>query len=150
MVEEAERFEPEPGKVYDGLLAEAYHAAKGISKSGLDLIARSPMHYDHARRHPKPATAAQAGGTAFHTLVLEPERFNAECVLIPDNAPKTPSAMQLNAANPSPATVEAIEWWTQFDTTHAGKTKIKRELWDNIHAMRDAVMQHSDAPTLLS
>ena len=65
-----------PG-VYEGIPNADYHGGPGISKSGLDLIHRSPMHYkaviDSANDN-KP-TAAQAIGTAAHCLILEPAEF---------------------------------------------------------------------------
>lgn len=61
---------------------EDYHAAEGVSKSMLDLIARSPAHFMYsARREP---TRAMAIGTAIHTALLEPERFANEYVLLRD------------------------------------------------------------------
>lgn len=65
----------------DDLSNEAYHAAPGISKSMLDVAARSAMHY-HARfvaaeRLPHEPTPAMRLGTAVHAAVLEPERFAA-------------------------------------------------------------------------
>lgn len=59
---------------------EAYHAYEGISKSGLDLIARSPAHYAHAaKREP---TRHMVIGTAIHTALLEPERFESDYLLL--------------------------------------------------------------------
>lgn len=67
-----------PG-IYRGIPNAMYHGGPGISKSGLDLIRKSPAHYravvtaenDDARR----PTPAQAIGTALHMLVLEPAEF---------------------------------------------------------------------------
>lgn len=67
-----------PG-IYRGLPNDLYHGGPGISKSGLDLIRKSPAHYravvtadnDNARK----PTPAQALGTALHALVLEPQEF---------------------------------------------------------------------------
>ena len=60
---------------------DAYHALKGsVSKSGLDLVARSPAHFYHA---PARATTRNMEiGTAVHTALLEPERFNRDYVLL--------------------------------------------------------------------
>jgi len=57
-----------------------YHAdTSHISKSGLDLINRSPMHYWHryfSGNYQAPEqTAAFRIGSAFHTFTLEPEEF---------------------------------------------------------------------------
>lgn len=65
--------------IYAGISNDAYHGGPGISKSGLDLIARSPLHYwsrylDPARTPTEP-TPAMRLGTAIHTAVLEPAEF---------------------------------------------------------------------------
>lgn len=68
----------EPG-VYRGLSNDAYHHGPGISKSGLDLIRKSPAHYravvTAANDNARAPTAAQFIGTALHMIVLEPELF---------------------------------------------------------------------------
>lgn len=57
-----------------------YHLHDSISNSGLSLVARSPAHYFHA---PKPSsTRAMEIGTAFHTALLEPDRYAAEYVVV--------------------------------------------------------------------
>lgn len=66
----------EPG-IYPDISNDAYHAGPGISKTGLDLLHRSPYHY-HAIKaglFPKPETKSQYIGRAFHCLVLEPDVF---------------------------------------------------------------------------
>lgn len=71
-----------PG-VYDNVSNGDYHGGPGSSKSFLDLVARSPLHAKHAREqaNDNPPTAAQAIGTAFHTLLLEPDVFVKEYCL---------------------------------------------------------------------
>ena len=56
-----------------------YHRAEGISKSGLDLIARSPMHYRF--REQREPTAAMALGTATHAAILEPALYAHDYVI---------------------------------------------------------------------
>lgn len=65
-----------PG-VYEGIPNDEYHGGPGISKSGLDLVHRSPMHY-HAvvtAANDRTPTPAQEIGTAVHMAILEPEEF---------------------------------------------------------------------------
>lgn len=71
-----------PG-VYSNLSNAEYHGGPGSSKSFLDLVHRSPLHAKHSREHANDnqPTTAQAIGTAFHTLVLEPEVFVKEYCL---------------------------------------------------------------------
>lgn len=70
-----------------GMTNDAYHSADGISKSGLDLIAKSPLHYwsryINPDREPRLPTPAMITGTAIHTAVLEPERFASEYLVAP-------------------------------------------------------------------
>jgi hypothetical protein len=59
---------------------EAYHASSAISKSGLDLIARSPAHFRYAaKREP---SRAMVIGTATHAAILEPDRFREDYVIL--------------------------------------------------------------------
>ena len=61
-----------PG-VYTDIPNDQHHAADGISKSGLDLIARSPYLYRH--RQAVEQTKAMLIGSAVHCAVLEPALF---------------------------------------------------------------------------
>ena len=59
-----------------------YHSYEGISKSGLDVIDRSPAHFMYgAKREP---SREMAIGTAIHTAILEPEKFATDYVLLKD------------------------------------------------------------------
>jgi hypothetical protein len=53
-----------------------YHASPGISKSGLDLVSKSPAHYKFSE--PFKTTPALKLGTAIHSAILEPELFATE------------------------------------------------------------------------
>ncbi len=64
----------------DQLSNEAYHSSEGISKSGLDLVMRSPAHYRYQGK--KEPTRALVIGTAIHTSILEPKRFSKEYMLL--------------------------------------------------------------------
>lgn len=64
----------EPG--IHNLSNEDYHAAPGISNSGLSIIAeRTPAHYKASRENPRKATEATDDGTRLHAAILEPEEF---------------------------------------------------------------------------
>lgn len=70
------------GCLVTGMSNEDYHRYPAISKSGLDLIERSPAHYRY--REPREATRAMEIGTAIHASLLEPDRFAHEYVLLRD------------------------------------------------------------------
>jgi exodeoxyribonuclease VIII len=71
-----------PG-IYDGISNDDYHHGPGVSKSGLDLIHRSPMHFNAVMTaaNDRLPTEAQEMGTAFHTLLLEPHIFVTDYTL---------------------------------------------------------------------
>lgn len=67
---------------------EQYEAAEGVSKHGLDAIAISPLHHWAYYRNPERGrqkdTPARVLGSAIHTSILEPERFDLEYVQEPN------------------------------------------------------------------
>ena len=82
-----------PG-VYDGIPNAEYHSGPGISKSGLDLIRRSPFHFEQAilaANENRPDTKAYFVGREAHMLILEPSVFAVEYVQAfgRDQAPET-------------------------------------------------------------
>jgi len=121
-----------------------------ISKSGLDLINRSPLHYLHRYKTGQRERKRHFDiGTGAHTFILEPERIDEELAIVPDYAPKRPTASQLKAKHPSDKAKKSIEFWGHFDREHAEKAFIfPRDLTD-IHAMRASVFSHPAAAELL-
>lgn len=141
-----------PG-IYAGISNADYHGGAGISKSGLDLVARSPLHYWQAYlnpdREPREETPAMRLGTAIHTAMLEPERFADEYVIVPADAPRRPTSVQLNAKNPSDATLQAIAWWDSFDIAAQGKTIISADDYETCAAISRRLHAHPAAAVLL-
>jgi hypothetical protein len=70
------------GCLVTGMPNDAYHSGFGISKSGLDLIARSPAHY--AYRAATEPTRAMVIGSATHAAILEPAEFDKQYMLLRD------------------------------------------------------------------
>lgn len=73
-----------------GMSNADYHAYPAYSKSGLDLISRSPAHYQYATA--RDSTRAMEIGTAIHCALLEPERFANEYMLLRDVTDRRASA----------------------------------------------------------
>lgn len=69
--------------VYFDMPEEVYHAAEGLSCSGMKVLRISPYHYwwqshmNPARPEREEDTHAKLWGKAFHKLMLEPEQFDA-------------------------------------------------------------------------
>ena len=66
-----------PGIYYD-LSNRDYHRDDSISKSGLDLIDENPSQLIWSKNAPRDVEKEKPldFGTAVHTLLLEPEKFN--------------------------------------------------------------------------
>ena len=65
---------------YEDMPNDSYHKSEGVSKSGLDLIDRSPAHYKWPKK--RTSTRNMEVGTAIHAAILEPERFDKEYVIV--------------------------------------------------------------------
>lgn len=136
------------GVFYD-MPADEYHAIEAMSQSGAKEMRRSAAHYRWARDHPKEPTETMQIGTLLHTAILEPDKFEDQAIVMPENAPRRPTKLQLNAKQPSKETVEAINWWREFDERASGKIVIDAETRDMLMHMRDAVLRHDGARLLL-
>ena len=131
-----------------------YHALDYVSKSHLDEVNRSPFHYwdkyiNPDRVIPEP-TKQMLLGSAFHTLVLEPELFEKEYILESIDAPKKPTAAQRNAKKPTQQTLDAISYWNSFEEKAKGKTLISLEDIERLTIMKQRVLEHPAASTILN
>lgn len=107
---------------------EDYHAHDSLSASGCKKILRSMAHY----LAPQDTTPAMELGTAIHTCVLEPDKFEALYIVKPDGLD-----MRYK---------EGKAWAAENE----GKTILYRNQWDTCFGIRDAVHRHSIAKGLLT
>lgn len=136
---EAEPFVP---GVFTDMPHERYLSLDALSASGIKRILQSPMHYKYDREHPTEATESMLLGTALHMAVLEPDRYADSVIVIPEDAPARPTSRQWTAAKPSPASLAAMQWWTEFETRAAGKLLLKPEQAAKVEGMAGAVRRH--------
>lgn len=127
--------------LHDDIPAACYHRGMGISKSGLDLIHRSPAVYRLARRSPRPSTPAQALGTAVHMMVLEPGRVLDGIVGDPYGASRSKEAIAWRAEQ---AAAGRLTLGMGEDTDPWSPTP-----WTAAWAAADAVRAHPMAKALL-
>lgn len=221
-----------PG-IYDNIPNAEYHSGPGVSNSGLALIRRSPLHYRAkvlAANDNHESTPAQALGTAFHAMMLEPELFVQQYTLglrqsefpeaidgsdklvalieelnkgrlpkistsgskddliarVIENLPREVNAADLNLAGQKASELKlilddmnadragllsvsgtipvlaqrlrdagmAITLWSdikaEWMANNGHRNILEPEQWDQLHSMRDAVMAHPAARSLIS
>lgn len=119
---------------------EQYHAAPGISKSHLDVIAKkSPKHYWEKYLNPDheepPKSAVFQLGQAIHTAVLEPETMTERVIVgLPHD--------RRSAANK--------QAWAEYELEHAGKVILSRDNFDHVKRVVDTIWKNPEARGLLT
>lgn len=119
--------------------------------SGLKQMLRSPAHFAEWVRNPDADKTSPAlnFGKAFHMATLEPDVFDARYIVVPEDAPRYPTAAQWNAKTSSPDSMAAKDWWRAFNETHAGKERLATPDYDRARRMADSVRAHPVAAGLL-
>lgn len=100
-----------PLGIIHGLNIDAYHGGTGISKSGLDDIAQSPLHYYARHLDPnRPAQPSRKGadltGELLHCALLEPDQFARRYAVGPEVNRNTKVWHQFEADNPGVAHIK--------------------------------------------
>lgn len=117
-----------------------------VSKSGLDLIEQSPLHYWqrylNPDREPQEETPALSFGSLLHCVVLEPDEVKHRYIVEPEDAPKRPTASQLRAAKPSPDAVHAIGWWKEWLEKAGNRKVVSAKDMNKAQRMSDALRDH--------
>ena len=134
-----------PLGINEGIDASQYHKTLGLTKGGLMELYKSPAHFwQWMTSPPTPSTQAMMLGTATHTLVFEPEKYESEICVIPIDAPKKPTAKQVNAKKRSKSTIENIQWWNDFYEKNKNKTLITEEQNARAWGMAKSVISNED------
>jgi exodeoxyribonuclease VIII len=94
----------------NGILKQENH----LSYSSISAFKKSPLDFIKYKYNKSEPTPAMEFGSMVHKLLLEQNSFFDKYILIPENAPKKPTNVQINAKKPSDDTLNAIEFWDQF------------------------------------
>lgn len=108
---------------------EEYRKRKGISRSELFKLSKSPLHFKYAKEHPAESTPALIFGAAAHKFILEPETFYEEYAVAPIVDKRTK---------------EGKAAYEEFCSDSEGKTVISSADFDTIVQMSNAI---DDNPT---
>lgn len=117
-----------------------YHRHSAVSKSHLDQVAKSPLHYwarylDPNRVAPEP-TPAMAIGSAVHTHVLELDQWDARYVTAPEGINRRTNVGKAE--------------WEAFETAATGRTVLSRTDAELVMRMGHSVFAHPAAAMLLA
>ena len=108
-------------EVIKDLSNEEYHKRKEVSNSDLTLINKSMAHYFVPRKDP---TEKMEFGTAFHSMILEPERFE-----------------KLYAKGPV-EDKRSKKIWAEAREENPGKTLLRVKEWEALHKMKEKTEKH--------
>lgn len=128
-------------QIIPDLSNDEYHEHKAVSRSMLMELKKSPKKYYYkylSGKYEKDDTEALKMGSAFHTLILEPEKFTEVAAIMPDHL-KKPSISQINAKQPSDSTILQIENWNKFQEENAGKCHLKLDQIEALRGMADSL-----------
>lgn len=134
VIEKRERELIAPGW-YRDLSNEDYHGSAGYSSSQVKcLIEQTPAHLRHSFTAPRETTANMLLGTAVHTLVLEPEKFDSEFAISQKFDGRT------NAGKAAKA---------NFKAGAVGKTILTEDIAEKARAMAASVLEYGNNRLLL-
>jgi hypothetical protein len=126
---------PAPG-FYENVPFNTYLAWDAVSRSVLKQ--ETPLHMNHARTAaPEKPTEAMVLGQAFHTLLLEPDAFEARSILGPVNERTGKSYGRGTLA------------WDAFEAMHPDKIVVSGEEVESLSAMIAACRKHPSVARLM-
>lgn len=119
---------------------EEYHADRtAVSKSGLDWIDKSPLHYWenylNPNRRPRKKSKDLIIGSATHVAILEPHNFSSQFTIQPEVNGRTNQGKDI---------------LREFQEHYANHQLLTKEMYEDIMRMRDAVLAHPLAAEILS
>ncbi len=164
----------QPG-IYRNLSNEAYHGGPGDSKSGLDLIHKSPalLRAVKSGQRSRSSTKSQMTGTSIHAMVLEPElvaRTYATPFVAPEGTLATiehlkaalsdagvtfkqaakKSDLEALAREHIPSVPLFTDERAAYEAANEGKVIIEAPEWARLENMLAAIRAHPAAMKLLS
>ena len=114
---------------------EEYHGQAALNKSGLVQLAKSPAHFFEWYHAPdEEPTRAMVIGTALHTAVLEPDKYDQSITI----APQVDKRTKAGKAE-----------WTSFQESAKGKIVLTQDEASAIDGMKESVYNNLTAYDLL-
>jgi hypothetical protein len=127
---------------------DEYHADKDhISASALKKLKISPAHYKE-EEEPETESEALLFGSAYHSFILEPEKFEEEYYIFSDQAI---CEALIGEGYKSPRSTKAYKEWEESEMRIIDDKKVITKVsMERIKAMKEKLMRHTYAKMLLS
>ena len=124
--------------VYD-ISSDDYHASEGISRSSLMHFIKTPFHYWNKFINPDSKSEILNNdsikiGSAFHTYILEPEKFNKQYVVCEKRDKRTK---------------EGKLYYDQLNLISNGRQLINQDDFEKLKLMSDNFMSHAQIRNLI-
>ncbi len=129
---------------------QEYYSLDRMSNSALSNFKKSPRHYLYFKEHSKEATPAMIFGNAFHTFILENDKFEERYCCVPPDAPDRPTNAMINAKKPSESSIIRVNWWAEFNQKNGGKICLTTDDTEKLKRMADALWKHEPAMDLIN
>src|SRR3990167_3918132 len=120
-----------------------------LSYSSLKAFQKSPQHFIEYRMTKKEPTPALIFGNLLDVMILTPEEYERKYAIMPSDV-KRPTSAQVNAAKPSPASIEQIKIYNEWCDENRGKTWICQEDKDLADFLAKKTFDNEKAKDLLS
>jgi hypothetical protein len=131
-----------------------YFAHPALGSTSIKTMATSTPRAYWAKhvdpdREPFVPTDAMRQGSLVDCLITCPEEFDEKYVLTPVDAPKRPTSTQLTAKKPSEATIEAIQFWHDFDAEIGDREVISLDWLRNAERIVDVLSKDAKIGPIL-
>jgi len=136
------------GEIIRNLPDVEYFKAEGINNTTLGHMLPTPAHCKAYMETPDERTPAMEFGAALHSAVLEPDLFEKNYCIEPNL--KKPTKAQIGAKNPSPATVELLEAWQEWEAENEGLIPVSHDDQAKILLMRESIFNNKAAASVLT
>ena len=113
---------------------KTYLSLDRLSNSSLQNLAKSPLHYKHAKENPAEETEAMTIGRAVHSAILTPDLFDKEYVAAPACDRRTKLGKEM---------------WDAFCLANEGKEVLKSSQYDECKKISASVLSSPKIKNML-
>ena len=152
MSEEKKQRPQYPAGWHKDLTNEQYHGSSGYSSSQIKTLAKqTPAHLKQKMSEPHKQTEAMLLGSIVHKIVLEPDDFADEFIIMPEGLerPTLDNFASFARGKARKDTVNKIMAWQEFNSACEGYELISQAMYDKARWIRDGVHRKPEAVDML-